>query len=173
MSSGEVKCWGANEFTLDQADDHALPATIGRVSGASAIGVGRWLDCAVVAGGTVTCWASTSASGNMTAPAIATTLPKASAIKVGGDYACALALDGTVRCWGGNYRGQLGDGSRADSLVPVTVVNLGALAISAGYDHACAVTNGGAIKCWGNNEFGQLGDGSTADSLTPVTVVEG
>ena len=67
---------------------------------------------------------------------------------------------------------KLGDGTTADSPIPVEVKGLGAgvTAVAAGSDHACAVLYSGGIDCWGANDAGQLGDGTSTDSAVPVTV---
>jgi alpha-tubulin suppressor-like RCC1 family protein len=39
-------------------------------------------------------------------------------------HVCALRADATVWCWGRNDRGQLGDGTKSDSLYPVKVTGL-------------------------------------------------
>jgi alpha-tubulin suppressor-like RCC1 family protein len=40
-------------------------------------------------------------------------------ISIGDTHICAVTSDGAVWCWGGNDYGQLGDGSRIRSSVPV------------------------------------------------------
>jgi hypothetical protein len=42
-------------------------------------------------------------------------------VSVGAKHACALLTSGQVRCWGNNEHGQLGNASRVNSNVPVTV----------------------------------------------------
>lgn len=93
------------------------------------------------------------------------------AISGGQAHTCAVNGVGGALCWGLNANGQLGRGSRVDSLVPVAVSGLssGVTAISAGANHTCAVA-GGAAKCWGANDRGQLGNGTTTESTAPVTV---
>ena len=99
------------------------------------------------------------------------------AIAAGMGHACAV-VNGGVQCWGWNGYGQLGNGTAADSRVPVQVQGLtaGVSAISAGaiqnngnMGHTCAVVNGG-VQCWGDNHAGQLGNGTTTESHVPVQV---
>jgi alpha-tubulin suppressor-like RCC1 family protein len=98
-----------------------------------------------------------------------------SSVSAGGDSACAIE-GGMAYCWGWNQNGQLGDGTTADSAVPVAVDASGVLAgktltqISTGAGAACALDSDGAAYCWGANGAGQLGDGTTADSAVPVAV---
>jgi len=104
------------------------------------------------------------------------------AIAAGDSHSCVVA-DGQVYCWGGNWGGQLGDGSTTERLVPVAVDTSGVLAgktvtgISAGGSHTCAVADGRAY-CWGKKLYGQwgsdltgpLGNDSTTSSSVPVAV---
>jgi alpha-tubulin suppressor-like RCC1 family protein len=91
-------------------------------------------------------------------------------LSVGGGQACAI-INGGAMCWGLGNRGQLGNNTVINSLVPSTVTGLtsGVTDISAGSDHGCAVHNG-AAKCWGYNAFGQLGNNTKNDSRVPVQV---
>jgi alpha-tubulin suppressor-like RCC1 family protein len=82
-----------------------------------------------------------------------------------------------VRCWGANGDGQLGNGTRIGSLVPVAVGGLtsagpgsAATTVVAGSWHTCALLATGAPKCWGRNADGQLGNGTTTRFLVPVAV---
>jgi alpha-tubulin suppressor-like RCC1 family protein len=82
-------------------------------------------------------------------------------IVAGAFHTCARKDDGTVWCWGHNEYGQLGDGTTADSVVPVEVTALGSAAveIAAGADHTCARTVDGALWCWGWNKQGSSATG--------------
>ena len=99
-----------------------------------------------------------------------------------------MVSGGTAYCWGGNYFGQLGDGTggnggdqSANRLVPVAVSGGRTYtALAAGDAHTCGLATGGTAYCWGYNGNGQLGDGTSgnggdqsADRLVPVAVSGG
>jgi len=84
---------------------------------------------------------------------------------------CIETAAGAVKCWGFNAYGQLGNGTLADSALPVTVSGLTSPTdLAVGQLHACAVVGGGSVRCWGYNGSGELGDGTTTDRSTPVDV---
>ena len=74
----------------------------------------------------------------------------------------------------------MGNGTNADSNIPVTVVDAdgvtplaGVTAISAGGAHTCAVVALGQLRCWGGDASGQLGNPTAGfSSSLPVTVVD-
>ena len=76
----------------------------------------------------------------------------------------AILANGSVWAWGDNNKGQLGDGSRTDSDVPVPVsVPAGVtfvLVNSGGYS-CYAIDKSGRLWAWGGNDNGQLGTGSS------------
>ena len=77
---------------------------------------------------------------------------------------------------GGGTGGRLGNGSAAESKVPVAVSTTGVLAgktikqISVGNFHTCAIASDDKAYCWGYNHRLQLGDNSTNNSSVPVSV---
>jgi len=88
----------------------------------------------------------------------------------------ALLADGSYYDWGDNQAGQLGNGTTADSAVPVLVGLPGA--VSRVFQGGSGPTNGqtiallanGSLWTWGNGAYGQLGDGRAADSARPVRI---
>ncbi|HEV8065892.1 MAG TPA: hypothetical protein VGP46_13705, partial [Acidimicrobiales bacterium] len=85
----------------------------------------------------------------------------------------AILADGSVWAWGNNKHGQLGDGAKASSDVPVRLnVPAGVKFVtvdSGGY--ACyAIDGSGHLWAWGGNQNGQLGTGGAGAVTDPVEV---
>lgn len=71
---------------------------------------------------------------------------------LGDRHACVVRTDGTVWCVGSNEFGQLGDGTRNDSIEPVRVQGLAqAVSVVAGTNHTCAGLADESVWCWGVN----------------------
>ncbi|HRZ80790.1 MAG TPA: hypothetical protein P5044_12335, partial [bacterium] len=80
---------------------------------------------------------------------------------------------GDAYCWGSNITGQLGNGTKEDSLIPVKVsfdAGIKIRSISCGHRHTCALDEDGKVYCWGWNQDGQLGNGTYDDSDLPVEI---
>ena len=100
--------------------------------------------------------------------AIASVSPQ---ITAGEYHSVGLKSDGNVWAWGNNDYGQLGDGTKTDSTIPVQVSGLGDVtAITAGGYHSTALTSDSTVLTWGWNAYGQLGDGSKTNSAFPLQV---
>jgi alpha-tubulin suppressor-like RCC1 family protein len=86
----------------------------------------------------------------------------------------AILANGSVWAWGDNKKGQLGDGSRTDSGVPVPVdvpAGVTFVRVNAGGYSCYAIDNLGRLWAWGGNENGQLGTRISARFETkPVDV---
>ena len=185
-NTGEVRCWGNNnsgQLGNGTTTDSYVPVDlVGLLSGINAISAGSSHTCAITNTGGVKCWGINSYGqlGNGTNsydslfPIYVIGLTSGvTAISAGSNHTCALTSVGGVKCWGNNYSGQLGNGARLDSNMPVDVIGLnsGVTAISAGGNHTCALINTGGVKCWGSNDYGKLGDGTNLDSTIPKDVV--
>lgn len=98
-------------------------------------------------------------------------------LTTGDQHTCALLTTGQARCWGTNHHGQLGNGTTANSMRPVVVLDpegsgplTGITRLSAGWARTCALLGSGQAVCWGANSYGQLGDGTSANASLPVLV---
>src|SRR5262249_54674200 len=112
---------------------------------------------------------------NSTTP-VKVTLPagvKATEVRAGCFHSMALTSAGQVLAWGGNQDGQLGNGTTANSGIPLPVSlpdGTRVKAIAAGEAHSLALTSTGQMLAWGFNATGDLGDGTTTDRHSPVPV---
>ena len=143
----------------------------------------RWLDlrlgrsstgaCGIGADSAAYCWGTTVGLADGIPPLRPTLVSdnhKYRSIGFTGGSACAIASDGHVFCWGNNDFGQLGDGTKISSRVPVQVNGVSnAIQIAVGNNFACATTSLDLLFCWGADDFGQIGDGMGSTGLTLPT----
>lgn len=94
----------------------------------------------------------------------------------GGASVCSLASDGQAYCWGYNNDGQLGDGNKIESPIPVKVSLPTGQGVTS-WQHivadgslyvACGLASNDQIYCWGDNKSGLLGIGKTHSELSSV-----
>ena len=147
-TTGAAYCWGYNgngglgDGTTTSSNVPVAVDTSGVLAGKTLtqITTALFQTCAVDAAGAAYCWGyngdgefgdGTTTSSNVpvavdTSGVLAgKTLTQ---ITAGREYTCALDSAGAVYCWGSSFYGQLGDGSLADSEVPVAVDTSGVLA---------------------------------------------
>lgn len=194
-----VRCWGQNDND-ELGDGTTVPrttfvttivaATGQPLAGVAQLASGDDHSCAVRTNGTAWCWGYNTygrlGDGSVDQSAGAVQVRRGSgflgnvtAIATGSFHSCALLEDTTVRCWGRNDRGQLGDGTIDQRLLPVAVRTAsgsllrGVIGIAAGYRHTCALLSDRTVRCWGDNVSAQLGDGSTEERHHPVKVRRG
>jgi alpha-tubulin suppressor-like RCC1 family protein len=183
VAQGSALCWGRNytgELGLPNAVNAYDPTAVPGLGRVRAIAAGTRHSCAILVQGGVMCWGANATNplggdvggaDHLEIPVAIAGLTGATAISAGVAHTCALAAGGSVLCWGSNGNGQLGDGTRTDSLTAVKLaVGLKAVALSAGGNHTCAIDSDKALWCWGFNGAGQLGTGGTSASFVPVLV---
>jgi len=143
LDSGQVKCWGENNFGKLGLGDTGIRGDVPGEMGAALppvdLGPGR----------------------------------TALRLALGHFHSCAILDNGQVKCWGTNgANGELGLGdllgrgaAPGQMGVALPAVDLGpgrtAVGIAAGVSHTCAVLDNAQLKCWGFNLNGQLGYGDT------------
>ena len=195
-SDGKVYAWGDNQLGQlgdGSTDSSPVPVRVSLPSGrAIAVSAGINTSLAVSSDGRVYAWGDNSdgqlGDGSTTGPQtcegeacstspVAVSLPggvAAAAVSEGREVSLALGSNGSAYSWGNNSFGQLGNGSRVSSPMPVQPLFPAgiptATAVSTGYDASLAVGSNGDVLAWGTNKFGELGDGSTTDSLGPEGV---
>jgi alpha-tubulin suppressor-like RCC1 family protein len=182
---GAAYCWGDNErgqlgTGTSDLDPHSLPEPVsgGLVFKGLTAGLGSH-SCALTDLGAAYCW------GENTFGALGNRTTKDSAVPVavvgnlsfvqliaGGfiGHTCGV-IDGAAYCWGENEKGQVGDGTTRDRLVPKAVA--GGLAfptVDAGFRHTCGRASTGTVYCWGSSGAGQLGNNSNSLSTVPAKV---
>ena len=109
-------------------------------------------------------------------------LPEPVALAAGSEHSLALLKNGNVMAWGGNYYGEVGDGSYNTAYAPVRVCAAGVTecpagpyleevaAISAGARHSLALLKNGTVMAWGSNYEGQLAIASSKIDYSNVPV---
>lgn len=89
-------------------------------------------------------------------------------VTTGQSHTCAASSFGAIYCWGNNTFGQLGDGTRINSFLPVAVKGLqgGVLSLSATALGTCALMVDGSVYCWGQVSLSD----TVRSTVTPVRV---
>ncbi|MFC1610379.1 RCC1 domain-containing protein [Myxococcota bacterium] len=185
LSSGEVACWGRNDFgqlgdwTTD--DRHLFGTHVVNLEGVETLAVGGDHACVLLRDDrTAACWGrndfgqlgNTAGGTFSTEPVAVMGLTDVVFLSDSeGWHTCALTADDLAWCWGANFFGAIGDGTTEDRPAPVQVAEIHHVVfVGTGYLSTCAVLAGGSEWCWGQNETGQLGNGTNTESHTPVLV---
>jgi alpha-tubulin suppressor-like RCC1 family protein len=138
-AGGGVSCWGDNgRGALGNPSVRNSPVpvpVIGLTSGATAVAVGRGIvsftSCALLTGGSVSCWGSSNRGALGAGPGVLTSpvplavpgITGAVSLSNGGEHTCVILASGGAACWGANDSGQLGDGTTTNRFSPVAVLD--------------------------------------------------
>ncbi|MHC4610700.1 MAG: RCC1 domain-containing protein [Planctomycetota bacterium] len=187
VSSGkELKNYRTDDV-IPLIDGHRMPIKFRIEEGAlavaePAVSTGGNHTCGLTAEGDAYCWGQ-NGWGQLGNPTAGSTEPSPIAVAggrtfvsvvVGAAHTCGLTANGEAYCWGGNYQGQLGNGTRIRSPSPIAVTGGHTfVSLDAGHGHTCGVTLGGYTYCWGYNWMGQIGNGTRLDQLSPAAVTGG
>ena len=85
-------------------------------------------------------------------------------------HGCATVKSGELECWGANDVGQLGDGTKDQSLFPVRVTAAPGTPddLAIGARHTCGLY-AGQVRCWGDCARGQLGGPPAGTVATAIS----
>jgi alpha-tubulin suppressor-like RCC1 family protein len=186
-SNGVVWAWGQNvggALGNGTNTDSNIPVQVSLPSGVTItkIAAGASHSLALTSNGVVWAWGSngygtlgngTHADSNIP---VQVSLPSGviiTNIAAGQTHSLALASNGVVWAWGDNGYGALGNGTYADSNIPVQVSLPGGVTITniaGGWNHSLALASNGVVWAWGNNDKGALGNGTNTSSNIPVQV---
>jgi alpha-tubulin suppressor-like RCC1 family protein/6-phosphogluconolactonase (cycloisomerase 2 family) len=112
-----------------------------------------------------------TSGNNSSVPVPASGISGVVAVSGGSLHSLALKSDGTVWSWGGNFSGELGNGSTTNSNLPAQVPGVaGVTDVKAGASLSLALQSDGTVRAWGDNISGQLGNGTNTNSHVPVPV---
>jgi alpha-tubulin suppressor-like RCC1 family protein len=199
-STGAAYCWGANgngQLGNSSTTQSLVPVAVttsGVLSGKTLTQISAdengMFTCALDAAGAAYCWGAASFGqlgngGVSSTPGVPVAVVTSGVlsgktltqIATGSGSTCAVASTGAAYCWGQGVNGELGNGSAANSNVPVAVTTSGVLAgktlrqVSLGTNFACALDSAGAAYCWGLNTSGQVGNPATATHFLVPTAV--
>lgn len=98
-------------------------------------------------------------------------------LSAGKKHTVAIKNDKTLWAWGGNWFGQLGDGtggdktSAHDSHIPKKIgSDADWRVVSANGEFTLGIKTGGTLWAWGINQYGQLGDGTNDTKSAPIKI---
>ncbi|MBI4700441.1 MAG: hypothetical protein HY744_04610, partial [Deltaproteobacteria bacterium] len=194
---GQVYCWGWNAYgqlgdgtKIDRLQPvQVLEAPgLAPLQGAVMVQAGGGHTCALLSNGGVKCW-GVNIYGQLGDGSVNPSLvpdkyvsfaggERVLTLGAGGSHNCAIRTDGKMQCWGLNASGQLGNGSKTNSLVPKDVlavagvlpVPLHPASLALGGLHTCVGWLPHGLYCWGRNQYGQVDGGNNKDSPFPVSV---
>ncbi|MEO5913684.1 MAG: hypothetical protein ABIS50_05595 [Luteolibacter sp.] len=195
-SDGTVASWGSNEGGQlgTDVDGSNVPVRVSRsgvLAGKTvvAIAAGHSHSLALCSDGKVVAWGLNSSGELGNGKTVKSGVPVL--VKAGGEllgktvvgiaagysHSLALCSDGTIVAWGDNSSGQLGNGTKVNSSVPVLVIPTeGAVegeppvTIGAGAAQSFAVCTNGQAFAWGGNLNGELGNNQMGDNRIPSAI---
>lgn len=97
-------------------------------------------------------------------------------LNAGSEHFVGLCSDGSLVAWGGNYYGQLGDGSWYTAAEPISVIQNGVLAgkdvtsVALGSWHSLALCSDGTLVTWGDGSLNQSGNHNLQRKRPPELV---
>lgn len=99
--------------------------------------------------------------------------PAMTRIWLGAYHGCATVKSGELECWGANDVGQLGDGTKNQSLFPVRVTASSGTPeeLAIGGRHTCGLF-AGQVRCWGDDSRHQISGVPKGGGFTAISASE-
>ncbi|MBN8459840.1 MAG: cadherin-like beta sandwich domain-containing protein [Verrucomicrobia bacterium] len=194
-ADGTVVAWGSNvngQLGTGNTTSTLVPTAVsgGALAGRQvvAIAAGSAHSLALCSDGMLAAWGSNTSGELGDGTTTARSLPVAvnqsgvlagrtvMAVSAGSGHSMVLCSDGRIANWGWGSYGGMGNGTTANSSVPVLVTNTGVLAaktvtaLAEANNYSLALCSDGTIAGWGYNGFGGLGNGTYTNTSVPVAV---
>jgi alpha-tubulin suppressor-like RCC1 family protein len=169
MTSGNVKCWGQNNYqqigTGSPTGPQITPYQVNSLSNVDKLTIGRRHSCARTSTGEVVCWGSNSDGQlgkgykNSTLPIQIQSATSVAKVVVGKDVTCYRNFSNTVSCFGSNRANELGNTTGEDVTGPFvnvsgTYTDLFASGDYMGLQICGKAISTGQVFCWGRSDIG-------------------
>ncbi|MFO7564240.1 MAG: hypothetical protein R6X02_16455 [Enhygromyxa sp.] len=178
-SDGKMTCWGHNGGIMaGSSGNKNSPTAIATLAGVTDFTAASGHACGVWPDKSAKCWGSNafgvagvgSDERSIKEPSAVKDLSEVVSVGTGQNHSCALKSDGTVWCWGYASSGQLGNGQRDQSTVPVQVSELSdATQLAVATNASCALKKDASVVCWGQG-FGNTP--SAVEGATDITSID-
>ncbi len=187
LSNNSMYCAGQNNYGQLGIGATSLSAGYVSFSGIVPVMVDSGSDhsCAILVDASLWCWGRNhqgqigdNSTTNRVSPVQIDlgTDTDAVAVAAGAGHTCAITHAGDVKCWGYNIRGQLGDGTTSDSLLPVVAnhsTGLRAVTVVTPGRSTCVILDNGSVGCWGDKYTVSTDNGAVSGNVHIVDLGAG
>ncbi len=174
-NDGGLWAWGDNRYRQladGSVGQRSSPGRIAALMGVVAVSAGRVGVAAITSDGAVWTWGGYESVATPTK--LSSLTGAASAVRMGEYHLMVTRADGSLVTTGGNFSGQLGDGTTTTPLGGVLKSPLGVTGpvrqIGTGSKHALAVDSSGRLWSWGDDLKGQTGSATETTRNIPAVV---
>jgi alpha-tubulin suppressor-like RCC1 family protein len=91
-------------------------------------------------------------------------------VNAGKSHSFAIKISGTLWTWGGNFYGNLGNGTTVSSSIPIQIGTSTWKMVKPGKNHSVGIKTDGTLWAWGDNQDGSVGDGTFVNKSVPTLI---